>query len=62
MGKEIFQMRNHKDEMTHIAFSRIKGKVATCGNGTIKVHDLSDLQVGAGHCPAMTTSHDHMDI
>lgn len=44
MGEEICQMRNHKDGLSHIAFSKATGKLATCGDGTIKIHDISDVQ------------------
>lgn len=32
LGQEIFQARNHKDNLTSIAVSQTLNKVATCGD------------------------------
>ncbi|KAJ3330817.1 WD repeat-containing protein 19 [Blyttiomyces sp. JEL0837] len=44
IGQELFQAKNHKDSLNDLAISSILGKVATCGDGTVKVHELSDLK------------------
>lgn len=37
-------MKNHRDSLTDIALSQAIGKVATCGDSTIKVHGLQNLE------------------
>ena len=37
-------MKNHKDSLTDIAISTSIGKAASCGENTIKVHELHDLK------------------
>ncbi|NP_001253801.1 WD repeat-containing protein 19 isoform X1 [Macaca nemestrina] len=44
LGQEIFQARNHKDNLTSIAVSQTLNKVATCGDNCIKIQDLVDLK------------------
>ncbi|XP_050433820.1 WD repeat-containing protein 19 [Adelges cooleyi] len=44
VGKELFQVRNHKDMLSDVGLSKIAGKVATCGEYTIKVHEIGKLQ------------------
>ncbi|XP_041357231.1 WD repeat-containing protein 19-like isoform X2 [Gigantopelta aegis] len=44
IGQELFQARNHKDNLTGIAISTSLGKAASCGDNCIKVHNLSDLK------------------
>ncbi|KND01208.1 uncharacterized protein SPPG_04298 [Spizellomyces punctatus DAOM BR117] len=44
MGQEIFSTRNHKGSLSHVAISSVLGKAASCGDNTIKVHELSDLR------------------
>ncbi|KAL3878608.1 hypothetical protein ACJMK2_030942 [Sinanodonta woodiana] len=44
IGQELFQARNHKDNLTDIAVSGSLNKAASCGDNCIKIHDLSDLK------------------
>ncbi|XP_022173523.1 WD repeat-containing protein 19 isoform X2 [Myzus persicae] len=44
VGKELFQIRNHKEMLSDVGLSKIAGKVATCGEYTIKVHEIGKLQ------------------
>ncbi|XP_072476601.1 WD repeat-containing protein 19 isoform X1 [Notamacropus eugenii] len=44
IGQEIFQARNHKDNLSSIAISQSLNKAATCGDNHIKIHDLSELK------------------
>nr|XP_022918657.1 WD repeat-containing protein 19 [Onthophagus taurus] len=44
VGQELFQIRNHKTNLSDISVSTEAGKVATCGDNVIKLHDLSNLQ------------------
>ncbi|GFN82173.1 WD repeat-containing protein 19-like [Plakobranchus ocellatus] len=44
IGQECFQARNHKNNLTSIAISSALGKAASCGDNSIKIHDLSDLK------------------
>ncbi|XP_071642364.1 WD repeat-containing protein 19 [Temnothorax longispinosus] len=44
VGQELFQIKNHRDSLTDIALSQAVGKVATCGDNTLKVHSLQNLE------------------
>ncbi|XP_049780005.1 WD repeat-containing protein 19 isoform X1 [Schistocerca cancellata] len=44
VGQELFQVKNHRDNLNDIALCRCIGKVASCGDNTVKVHDVSNLQ------------------
>nr|XP_012136574.1 PREDICTED: WD repeat-containing protein 19 isoform X4 [Megachile rotundata] len=44
VGQELFQIKNHKDSLTDLAISEVIGKVATCGDNTIKIHNLQSLE------------------
>ncbi|XP_023405566.2 WD repeat-containing protein 19 isoform X2 [Loxodonta africana] len=44
IGQEIFQARDHKDNLTSIAISYALNKTATCGDNCIKIHDLAELK------------------
>lgn len=44
VGQELFQIKNHRDSLTDIALSQMAGKVATCGDNTLKVHSLQNLE------------------
>lgn len=35
VGKELFQVRNHKEMLSDVGLSKIAGKVATCGEYTL---------------------------
>ncbi|XP_033222946.1 WD repeat-containing protein 19 isoform X2 [Belonocnema kinseyi] len=43
-GQELFQVKNHRDCLNDIALNNIAGKVATCGDNTVKVHSLQSLE------------------
>ncbi|KAI9206652.1 uncharacterized protein BJ171DRAFT_597315 [Polychytrium aggregatum] len=42
IGQELFQARDHKDILSDIFVSPSLGKLATCGDNCIKIHDLMD--------------------
>ncbi|XP_074649650.1 WD repeat-containing protein 19-like isoform X1 [Tubulanus polymorphus] len=44
IGQELFQARNHKDNLTGIAISLSLNKAASCGDNCIKIHDLSEMK------------------
>ncbi|XP_012413373.2 WD repeat-containing protein 19 [Trichechus manatus latirostris] len=44
IGQEVFQARDHKDNLTSIAISHTLNKAATCGDNCIKIHDLAELK------------------
>lgn len=44
VGQELFQIRNHKINLTDIALCEVIGKVASCGDNSVKIHDISNLQ------------------
>ncbi|KAG5897933.1 hypothetical protein JTB14_014047 [Gonioctena quinquepunctata] len=44
VGQELFQIRNHKNSLTDIAICEVTDKAASCGDNTVKVHDLTNLQ------------------
>ncbi|KAG7198199.1 hypothetical protein KM043_005609 [Ampulex compressa] len=44
VGQELFQLKNHRDCLTDIALSQMVGKIATCGDNTVKVHCLQNLE------------------
>lgn len=44
IGQELFQARNHKDNLTCIGISTSLNKAASCGDNCVKIHDLSDLK------------------
>nr|KAF7387626.1 hypothetical protein H0235_018348 [Vespula pensylvanica] len=44
VGQELFQIKNHKDSLTDISLSENIGKVATCGDSTVKIHSLQNLE------------------
>lgn len=39
----MFQCKNHKDFLSDIAYSSILGKVASCGDNKVKIHDVANL-------------------
>lgn len=43
VGQELFQCKNHKDFLSDIAYSMVLGKVASCGDNKVKIHDVSNL-------------------
>ncbi|XP_034043414.1 WD repeat-containing protein 19 isoform X2 [Thalassophryne amazonica] len=44
IGNELYQARNHKDNLSSVAISSALSKAATCGDNSIKLHELSDLK------------------
>ncbi|XP_017769670.1 PREDICTED: WD repeat-containing protein 19 [Nicrophorus vespilloides] len=44
VGQELFQIRNHKINLTDIALCQPIGKVASAGDNVVKIHDISNLQ------------------
>lgn len=44
VGQELFQVKNHKNILTGITISLAVGKAASCGDNTVKIHDLTNLQ------------------
>ena len=44
IGQELFQVKNHREVLSGIAISTAIGKAASCGENTIKVHELNDLK------------------
>ncbi|CAF1070981.1 unnamed protein product [Rotaria sp. Silwood1] len=45
IGEELHKTRDHKGYLSSIAISTALNKSATCGNGGIKIHELSDQYV-----------------
>ncbi|KAK0167381.1 hypothetical protein PV327_004788 [Microctonus hyperodae] len=44
VGQELLQIKNHRDSLNGISLSNIAGKVATCGDNTIKIHGLQNME------------------
>ncbi|XP_025602592.2 WD repeat-containing protein 19 isoform X2 [Athalia rosae] len=44
VGQELFQVKNHRDSLNDIALSRVAGKIVTCGDNTLKVHSIQNLE------------------
>ncbi|KAK4886815.1 hypothetical protein RN001_003086 [Aquatica leii] len=44
VGQELFQVKNHKNNLTDICICNTIGKVASCGDNTVKIHDIANLQ------------------
>ncbi|CAF1526281.1 unnamed protein product [Didymodactylos carnosus] len=45
IGQELHKTRDHKNYLSSIALSTSLNKAATCGNGGVKIHELSDQYV-----------------
>lgn len=43
VGQELFQIKNHKHSLTDIAVCEAVCKAASCGDNTVKIHDLANL-------------------
>ncbi|KAL1115932.1 hypothetical protein AAG570_005427 [Ranatra chinensis] len=43
MGQELFRAKNHHVRLTSLTISNVLGKMATCGDNTVKIHDLNVL-------------------
>ncbi|XP_060531606.1 WD repeat-containing protein 19 isoform X2 [Cylas formicarius] len=44
VGQELFQIRNHKNILTDIGVCEVISKAASCGDNSVKLHDLNNLQ------------------
>ncbi|XP_015117789.1 WD repeat-containing protein 19 [Diachasma alloeum] len=44
LGRELFQIKNHRDSLNGISLSLAAGKVATCGDNTLKIHSIQNLE------------------
>ncbi|XP_033607097.1 WD repeat-containing protein 19 isoform X3 [Cryptotermes secundus] len=44
VGQELFQAKNHRNSLNDIAVCSRLGKVASCGDNQVKIHDMSNLQ------------------
>ncbi|XP_056442831.1 WD repeat-containing protein 19 [Gadus chalcogrammus] len=44
IGQELYQAHNHKDSLTSVAISQSLNKAASCGDNSIKIHDLTELK------------------
>uniref|UniRef100_A0A8C5I6Y2 WD repeat-containing protein 19 n=1 Tax=Gouania willdenowi TaxID=441366 RepID=A0A8C5I6Y2_GOUWI len=44
IGHELYQARNHKDSLNCVAVSSPVNKAASCGDNSIKIHELSDFK------------------
>jgi WD repeat-containing protein 19 len=44
VGQELFQAKNHRNSLSDIAICTRLGKVASCGDNQVKIHDMSNLQ------------------
>uniref|UniRef100_A0A672JFN3 WD repeat-containing protein 19 n=1 Tax=Salarias fasciatus TaxID=181472 RepID=A0A672JFN3_SALFA len=44
IGNELYQAHNHKDCLNSVAISSALNKAASCGDNSIKIHELSDLK------------------
>ncbi|XP_050543310.1 WD repeat-containing protein 19 isoform X2 [Daktulosphaira vitifoliae] len=44
VGKELYQVQNHKELLSDVGLSKISGKVATSGNYTVKVNEIGKLE------------------
>uniref|UniRef100_A0A8C3GBG4 WD repeat-containing protein 19 n=1 Tax=Cyclopterus lumpus TaxID=8103 RepID=A0A8C3GBG4_CYCLU len=43
IGQELFQAHNHRDSLNSVAISPAINKAASCGDNSIKIHELSEL-------------------
>ncbi|CAJ1052137.1 WD repeat-containing protein 19 [Xyrichtys novacula] len=44
IGQELYQAHNHKDSLNSVAISTTLNKAASCGDNSIKIHELSELK------------------
>ncbi|KAF7656695.1 hypothetical protein LDENG_00037970 [Lucifuga dentata] len=44
IGQELYQAHNHKDSLTSVAISQTLNKAASCGDNSVKIHELSELK------------------
>ncbi|KAF7987479.1 hypothetical protein HCN44_003241 [Aphidius gifuensis] len=43
-GQELMQIKNHRDSLNDLSLNKIHNKIATCGDNTLKIHDIKNLQ------------------
>lgn len=43
LEQELFQVRNHRDYLSSIAISESLGSAASCGDSSIRIHDIQVL-------------------
>nr|XP_043885090.1 WD repeat-containing protein 19-like [Solea senegalensis] len=44
IGEELYQARNHKNSLNSVTISPTLNKAASCGDNSIKLHELSELK------------------
>ncbi|XP_037944539.1 WD repeat-containing protein 19 isoform X2 [Teleopsis dalmanni] len=44
VGQELWQVKNHKDNLTGLAYCPVLDIVASCGDDIIKIHSITNLQ------------------
>lgn len=44
VGQELWQVKNHRDQLTGIAICSELELIASCGDNTIKIHSMGNLQ------------------
>lgn len=44
VGQELWQVKNHRDSLTGIAICQELELIASCGDNTIKIHSMGNLQ------------------
>ncbi|TMS23823.1 WD repeat-containing protein 19 [Larimichthys crocea] len=44
IGQELYQAHNHKESLNSVAISPALNKAASCGDNSIKIHELSELK------------------
>jgi WD repeat-containing protein 19 len=42
IGQELFQAKNHRSKLNDVCLSLTLNKAASCGDGKVQIHDLSD--------------------
>ncbi|CAG5102206.1 Similar to Wdr19: WD repeat-containing protein 19 (Mus musculus) [Cotesia congregata] len=44
VGQELLQIKNHRDSLNDISLSLTAKKIATCGDNTLKIHGLQNIE------------------
>ncbi|XP_014214190.1 WD repeat-containing protein 19 [Copidosoma floridanum] len=44
VGQELFQVKNHRDSLNDIDVNQAIGKVVTCGDNNLKIHNLQNCE------------------
>ncbi|XP_039278793.1 WD repeat-containing protein 19 [Nilaparvata lugens] len=58
VGQELFQVKNHRDVFSDIAVSQLLGKIASCGDNLVKIHEMSQL----GESPVVMSVDDEAGV